>query len=54
MYCKDNILYPVALSKQQDHVVQMTATMIGPLSIIKDKPQGEAINLLDKPTDSNQ
>jgi hypothetical protein len=47
MYIKDGILYPVALTQEQYDILQFTARLFEPLKII-DKPQGKAVNLLNK------
>lgn len=48
MYLKDGVLYPVALSQEQNDTLQFTARLLGPLSVVFDKPQGNAINLFEK------
>ncbi|HDR6318357.1 TPA: hypothetical protein QCU53_005211 [Bacillus thuringiensis] len=46
MYCKDGVLYPVALTNEQNEMLQMSAMLFQPLKVIFDKPQGQAINLI--------
>ena len=46
MYCKDGVLYPVALTEEQNNMLQITASLFSPLKVVKDKPQGQAVNLL--------
>ncbi|MEC0241688.1 hypothetical protein P4H66_17890 [Paenibacillus dokdonensis] len=45
-YCKDGTLYPVALTQEQQQMFEMTVSLISPLKVISDKPQGQAVNLL--------
>ncbi|MEB9422715.1 hypothetical protein P4I85_15095 [Bacillus cereus] len=47
MYCKDGVLYPVALTNEQNEMLQMSAMMFQPLKVVFDKPQGQAINLME-------
>ncbi|MEB8649336.1 hypothetical protein P4G96_10565 [Bacillus cereus] len=47
MYCKDGVLYPVALTNEQNEILQFTSQLFSPLKVILDKPQGQAINLLE-------
>ncbi|MEN3130823.1 hypothetical protein [Bacillus albus] len=47
MYCKGGVLYPVALTNEQNEMLQMTMSIFSPLKVITDKPQGQAINLLE-------
>lgn len=51
-YSKDGILYPTALTDDQLQVLKITCGIIGPITIMKDHPQGQAVNLLDKPAQS--
>ena len=48
-YIKDGIIYPVALSSEQDSILQNIVPSLvannGNIRIIKDKPLGEAIVL---------
>ncbi|WP_202916178.1 hypothetical protein [Paenibacillus mesophilus] len=47
-YCKDGILYPVALTAEQHQILETTVKLLfAPLTIV-NKPQGEAVNLLGK------
>ncbi|MBK5474380.1 hypothetical protein JFU54_28765 [Bacillus sp. TH19] len=46
MYCKDGVLYPVALTSEQNEMLQMSSMLFQPLKVVFDKPQGQAINLL--------
>ncbi|WP_180235729.1 hypothetical protein [Bacillus toyonensis] len=46
MYCKDGVLYPVALTNEQNEMLQMSAMLFQPLKVVFDKPQGQAINLI--------
>jgi len=47
-YVKDDEIYPVALTKEQDEVFEMIRGLIpGALRVCSDKPQGNAINLLE-------
>lgn len=50
MYNQKGIIYPVALNKDQMEMLDITIGMAlgGKISLIKDKPQGTAINLLNK------
>ncbi|MED1403831.1 hypothetical protein P4U07_13515 [Bacillus mycoides] len=47
MYCKDGALYPVALTNEQNEMLQMSSMLFQPLKVVFDKPQGQAINLLE-------
>ncbi|MGX5629062.1 hypothetical protein [Bacillus thuringiensis] len=47
MYCKDRVLYPVALTNGQNEMLQFSAQLFEPLKVVFDKPQGQAINLLE-------
>jgi len=47
MYCKDGVLYPVALTNEQNEMLQLSAQLFQPLKVVFDKPQGQAINLLE-------
>jgi hypothetical protein len=47
-YIKDGILYPVSLTEEQYEILQITASLFSPLTIVTDKPQGQAVNLLSK------
>lgn len=46
-YCKDGVLYPVALTEEQNSMLQLTAKIFEPLQVV-NIPQGPAINLTDK------
>jgi hypothetical protein len=45
MYCKDGIIYPVALTEQQQMIFKMTASLLSPLTVVGDRPLGRAVNL---------
>ncbi|MGG0209566.1 hypothetical protein [Bacillus mycoides] len=47
MYCKDGVLYPVALTSDQNEMLQLSSMIFQPLKVVFDKPQGQAINLLE-------
>ncbi|HDR7711231.1 TPA: hypothetical protein QCX89_003238 [Bacillus cereus] len=47
MYCKDGVLYPVALTNEQNEMLQLSSMLFQPLKVIFGKPQGQAINLLE-------
>ena len=47
MYCKDGVLYPVALTNEQNEMLQMSSMLFQPLKVVFDKPQGQAINLME-------
>lgn len=47
MYIKDGVLYPVALTEEQNEVLQFTAKLFEPIKVV-NKPQGKAINLLER------
>lgn len=48
MYCKDNILYPVALTLEQDAMIQMIVpATLGTVKVI-DAPQGSVVDLKAK------
>lgn len=44
----EGTLYPVAMSEEQYRIFELTVSLLSPITIIKDKPQGQAINLLEK------
>ncbi|ADY20333.1 hypothetical protein YBT020_05435 [Bacillus thuringiensis serovar finitimus YBT-020] len=46
MYCKDGVIYPVALTKEQQEMLPFVGMMLGEIKVVGDKPQGQAINLL--------
>ncbi|MBK5492228.1 hypothetical protein [Bacillus sp. TH13] len=46
MYCKDGVLYPVALTNEQYEMLQMSSMLFQPLKVVFDKPQGQAVNLI--------
>jgi len=48
MYCKDGVLFPVSLTEEQNNMLQMTATLLSPLKVISDRPQGTAVNLTEQ------
>ena len=47
-YCKDGILYPVALTKEQYETFEFTLRLLAPIKVLINKPQGKAINLLEQ------
>ncbi len=47
-YCKDDILYPVALTAEQQQILEMTSSLFSPLKVVQDRPQGKAVNLMEK------
>ncbi|KAB2372778.1 MULTISPECIES: hypothetical protein [unclassified Bacillus (in: firmicutes)] len=47
MYCKDGMLYPVALTNEQNEMLQMSSMLFQVLKVVFDKPQGQAINLME-------
>lgn len=49
MYCKDGVLYPIALTNEQNEMLQMSSMLFQPLKVVFDKPQGQAINLMEGP-----
>lgn len=45
MYCKDGTLYPVALTEEQDAMIQLIVpSTLGTVTVV-DLPQGKAINM---------
>lgn len=50
MYIKDRILYPVALTEEQNDVLQFTAMLFNSMKVLVDQPIGQAINLAEKKT----
>lgn len=50
MYCKDGVIYPVALSDSDLQMLDLTIGMSlgGKVTLIKDKPQGNVTKLLGK------
>lgn len=46
MYCKDGVIYPVALTQEQIEMLDMGIGMFiqGKLNVISDKPIGKIIN----------
>ncbi|MEE6185193.1 hypothetical protein ACQ3VH_13515 [Bacillus pretiosus] len=47
MYCKDGVPYPVALTNEQNEMLQMSSMLFQVLKVVFDKPQGQAINLME-------
>ncbi|MGU3373229.1 hypothetical protein [Bacillus mycoides] len=47
MYCKDGVLYPVAVTNEQNEMLQMSSMIFQALKVVFDKPQGQAINLME-------
>ncbi len=48
MYQEDGVIYPVALNKKQMETLDFVANLLSPLKVVKDKPQGAAINLTEE------
>ncbi|WP_215589204.1 hypothetical protein [Bacillus mycoides] len=46
MYCKDGVVYPVALTEEQQRLLPLLGKTLGKIHVMGDKPQGQAINLL--------
>jgi hypothetical protein len=46
MYCKEGVIYPVALTQEQLDILDMGIGMFlqGKLNVISDKPVGEIMN----------
>lgn len=44
----DGTLYPVAMTQEQYEMFKLTVSLLSPITIIKDQPQGQAVNLLEK------
>lgn len=42
-YCKDGILYPVALDKENQQILEITCTLFNPLTIVIDRPLGKVV-----------
>ncbi|WP_017728535.1 hypothetical protein [Halalkalibacterium ligniniphilum] len=47
MYVKDGVVYPVALSDEQEKIFQMTASLFSPIKVIENYPLGKVINLAE-------
>ncbi|WP_198174703.1 hypothetical protein [Bacillus tropicus] len=47
MYCKDGVLYPVALTNEQNEMLQFSSMLFQSLKVVFDRPQGKAINLTE-------
>jgi hypothetical protein len=49
LYNKDNVLYPVALSNDEDSIIQLLikSALGGKVVLDKDNPQGTAVNLME-------
>lgn len=46
VYVIDGVVYPVALTEEQHEMFTVMAGMaLSPITVIKDRPLGEAINL---------
>ena len=45
-YCDGGVLYPVALTNEEYQIFEITCRLLSPLKVVRDKPQGKAINLL--------
>ena len=52
MYVKDGVVYPVALTEEEYATLQMLGQVFNPVTVITDKPQGEALNLTRKKINS--
>ncbi|WP_180233365.1 hypothetical protein [Bacillus thuringiensis] len=48
MYCNDGVLYPVALTNEQNKMLQFSSMLFQPLKVVFDKPQGKASNLIEE------
>ncbi|WP_042165561.1 hypothetical protein [Paenibacillus gorillae] len=48
-YNKGGMLYPVALDQESQQILEITCRLFSPLTIVADRPQGKAINLLERP-----
>jgi len=47
MYCQNGVIYPVALRLEEAEILDLTIGMsIKKIALIKDKPQGNAINYI--------
>jgi len=46
-YSQGGTLYPVALDAEQQQIFDITCKLFSPIRIVKDRPQGKAVNLLD-------
>lgn len=53
MYVLNGQLCPVALTPEQDTILQMTAGLFSPITVIKDQPLGKAIDLIQEKKKSN-
>ena len=48
MYCKNDTIYPVALTQEQDDMIQLIVpATLGTVKVI-DAPQGSVVNLKNK------
>jgi len=47
MYVKDEVVYPVAMTREQFEMLQLIGKTFEPIRVVIDKPQGKAINLLN-------
>lgn len=44
-YCKDGVLYPVGITKEQNQMIQIIIRgFVNPLPVLLDHPIGEAVN----------
>lgn len=46
-YCKDDVIYPIALSEEQQVTLEFMGHLFAPIKVI-NIPQGPAVNLRDK------
>lgn len=46
-YNMGGTLYPVALTQQQQQILEITAGLFSPLTVVKDQPIGKVVNLLE-------
>ena len=42
----DGTLYPVAMTESQYSVFKTTVALLSPITIVKDQPQGQTVDLL--------
>lgn len=45
-YCKDGVLYPVALNNEQQEMLNVICQVFSPLPVVIDQPQGKVVNLI--------
>ncbi len=43
----EGTLYPVSMTQEQYELIEMACRLMSPINVVKDKPQGKVVNLLE-------